>query len=424
MTQAIALIDGNNFYAACEKSFNPSLANLPVVILSNNDGCIISRSSEARKLGISMGQPYFKVRDKLKELGVVVRSSNYALYGDISHRLMSLLSKHCKQLEVYSIDEAFAEISLYHNTDFYPWARQLRALTYQSLGIPISIGIGNSKVQAKIANHLAKETSTYAGVFDLRTAEDQDKWLGTVEIENIWGVGRRLSKWFREKGITTALLLRNMPSIELHAKCGVVGIRLQEELKGNSCIKLKVGISPKKETCVSRSFSRPVTNLEELKQAISTHIISASQKLRRQSQRAGAITVFANTSPFQQPFYKNKATTQLDIPSNDTAVLLSESVPLINQIFQPGHLLTKAGVVMHKLQPSKYLQTTLLKQEAVEQLKRREHLMLTIDTLNIRYGRGTISWAACLSKPGWEMRREQLSFATTTKLKEVSTVYS
>ncbi len=424
MIQGIALIDGNNFYAACEQSFNPSLANHPVVVLSNNDGCIIARSPEARDLGISMGQPYFKIRHKLERLGIIVRSSNYSLYGDISHRLMLLLNEHCNEVEIYSIDEAFAQINLSSTKDFYPWARRLREQAHQNLGIPISIGIGASKVQAKIANHLAKTISNHAGIFDFRTTKDQDWWLESIEIENIWGIGKKLSKWCRERGITTALQLRDMPSSELHAKCGVVGIRLQEELKGNSCMKLKVKPSPKKETCVSRSFSRPITKIEELRQAISTHLICAGQKLRNQNQLAGAITVFTHTSPFRQPFYSQKATTQLETPSNDTTVLLTAARPLIEKIFRPYRLLIKAGVKMHSLQTSKYLQTNLLNNEAIEHLQRSQRLMKTIDRLNTRFGKGTITWAICRSKASWEMRREQLSCATTTRLEEIPIVYS
>ena len=188
MSQAIALIDGNNFYVACEQSLDPSLVGLPVVVLSNNDGCIVARSPEARELGIPMGQPYFKIRYELEKLGVVVRSSNYALYGDMSNRFMKLLAQHSEKIEVYSIDEAFVQINRPPDSNLRPWARQLRALAHQNLGLPIAIGIGASKSQAKLANHLAKTISTKAGIFDLHMVQDQNYWLKTIDIENVWGI--------------------------------------------------------------------------------------------------------------------------------------------------------------------------------------------------------------------------------------------
>jgi len=424
MTQAMALIDGNNFYAACEQNLNPSLSGRPVVVLSNNDGCIVARSPEARGLGISMGQPYFKVRHELKRLGVVVCSSNYALYGDMSHRLMSLLEKHCEQLEVYSIDEAFAQIHRPHDWDLRPWARQLRALIHQNIGLPIAIGIGSSKVQAKLANHIAKTISIHAGVFDLDITKNQDFWLKTIEIENVWGIGRQMARWCRMKGINTAQQLRDMPSNELHAKFGVRGIRLQNELRGKICLPLKMMPPPKQQTCVSRSFSRPVTSLKELHQVVSSHVIRASEKLRKQKQRAGAITVFTRTSPFSKPFYKQSATTQLNIPSNDTSVLLKASLGLTKQIFQPYHLLIKAGVLMQKLQSTDHLQSSLLDPYNSEDRQRRERLMKTIDKLNEHYGNGTMSWAAGALKQGWEMRHERMSSAMTTQTTRIPIVHS
>ena len=211
MNQATALIDGNNFYVACEQSIDPSISGQPVIVLSNNDGCIIARSPEARLLKIPMGKPYFKVRHELEQLGVVVRSSNYSLYGDMSQRLMNLLKQHSERIEIYSIDEAFAQINRPSNYDRLPWARQLRVLIHQHLGLPIAIGIGATKSQAKLANHLAKTIPKYAGIFDLMATKDQDYWLRAIDVENVWGVGKQLARWCRMRGINNAQQLRDMP---------------------------------------------------------------------------------------------------------------------------------------------------------------------------------------------------------------------
>ena len=424
MSRSTALIDGNNFYVACEQAIDPSLLGRPVIVLSNNDGCIVARSPEARELGIPMGQPYFKVRRELEKLGVIARSSNYALYGDMSKRLMSLLSKHCEQIEIYSIDEAFAQINRPPNSDLRPWARQLRALAHQNIGIPIAIGIGANKGQAKLANRLAKTVSTHAGIFDLCLTEDQDYWLKTINIEHIWGIGNQFAKWCRLQGINTAQQLRDMPANQIRSKLGIAGIRLQHELRGEACLPLKTISPQKQQTCVSKSFGRPVTSLEEMHQAVSTHVIRASEKLRRQNQRAAAITVFTCTSAFTQSFYDQSATTQLDMPSNDTSVLLKASLILTQQIFRPYHRLIKAGVIMKKLQSTDCLQLNFLNHYSPEVLKRRERLMQTIDNLNKHYGNDTVKWAAGVSNQSWEMRRKQLSCATTTRINELPVVYS
>ena len=230
MHQATALIDGNNFYASCEQSLDPALIGRPLVVLSNNDGCIVARSAEARALGIAMGTPYFKARQHLNANNVVVRSSNYALYADMSQRLMSLLEAHCEELEIYSIDEAFGRICRPGNGDLQNWARALRARVRRNLGLPIAIGLGASKGQAKLANRLAKQVPAHAGIFDLGCCNNPDHWLETIAIEDVWGIGRKLARWCRLRGISNARLLRDMPSGELRAKCGVVGLRLQQEL--------------------------------------------------------------------------------------------------------------------------------------------------------------------------------------------------
>ena len=424
MPQATALIDGNNFYASCEQSLDPALIGRPVVVLSNNDGCIVARSAEARALGIAMGTPYFKARRDLERQNVVVRSSNYALYADMSQRMMSLLEAHCEELEVYSIDEAFARLSRPRDGNLQAWARLLRARVRRELGLPIAIGLGASKGQAKLANRLAKQIPGHAGTFDLANCDDVDRWLETIAIEDVWGIGRKLARWCRLRGISNARLLRDMPSAELRAKCGVVGLRLQRELQGHACLPLEVAPPPKKETCVSRSFSRPITTRGELRQAVATYVARAAEKLRKQHQRTAALTVYTRTSPFTPGFYSQAASTWLDLPSNDTAVLLEHALPLVDRIFRPNRQLAKAGVLMQHLQGDEILQTHLMVATTTEEQHKRERLMQTMDAINRKYGRGSLVYAAQgLSQP-WLMRRERLGRSSTTRLTEIPIVHA
>ncbi len=423
MSQVTALIDANNFYASCEQSLDPALIGRPVVVLSNNDGCIVARSAEARALGIAMGTPYFKVKRNLEQQNVVIRSSNYAFYADMSQRLMSLLERQVEDLEIYSIDEAFARLGRPSDGNLHPWARHLRALVRRNLGLPIAIGLGASKGQAKLANRLAKVVPAHAGLFDLELCRDPDSWLETISIEDVWGIGRKLALWCRRRGVVNARELRDMPSGCLRAKAGVVGVRIQRELQGHACLPLDLEPSPKQETCVSRSFSRPITSLEELREAVATYVVRAAEKLRQQHQRTAALTVYTRTSPFISAFYSRAASTRLDLPSNDTSVLLEAALPLVKRIFQPHRPLAKAGVLMQHLQGMDQLQQHLWVPCTEEQQRKREILMATIDHLNQRYGRGTVQWAACGLHPGWAMRRERLGRASTTRLDELPTVH-
>ena len=424
MADALVLIDGNNFYASCEQALDPALLGKPVVVLSNNDGCVVSRSAEARHLGIPMGAPAFQLRNLLQRQAVVVRSSNYALYGDMSQRLMSSLEPWLTDLEVYSIDEAFGRLPRPRHGDLHGWGRELRARIHRNLGLPIAIGIAPSKVLAKLANRIAKGESQHAGVFDLGSSQDPANWLAGVAIEDVWGIGRKLSRWCRLRGVATALQLRDMPSGELQAKAGVVGLRLQQELRGISCLPLEEGPSAKRETCVSRSFSQPIEAEAPLREAVASYVVRAAEKLRRQGQRAGRLTVFARTSPFSSGFYSNAASLALPVASNDTGVLLAAALQLVPALYRPHRRFQKAGVLLQELQPDSQLQHHLLVPLPAEQQQRRTALMQCVDRLNHRYGSGTVQWAACGLKPTWTMRRDQLSQAATTRLSDVPTVWA
>ena len=426
MALAVVLIDGNNFYASCEAVVDPSVLGRPLVVLSNNDGCIVSRSAEARALGIAMGTPYFKVRRQLEHQGVVVRSSNYALYADMSQRLMSTLERWVEELEIYSIDEAFG---LLHRPsgggELSTWARALRRQVQCHLGLPVAVGIAGTKVLAKIANRAAKADPARGGVLDLAAERDVDALLASIAVEDVWGIGRQLSRWCRLRGVADARALRDLPSGELKHKCGVVGLRLQQELRGVACLPL-VRVAPaKQETCVSRSFSEPVQSLEQLREALATYLVRAAEKLRQQRQRAGAITVFARSSPFvAASFYSASATVALPLASNDTAVLLAAALPLAERLYRPHKPLHKAGVLLQQLQPEGLLQHHLLVPTTLLQQQRRDRLMVVIDGLNRRYGRGAVQWAACGLQPVWAMRRSRLSGAATTCLAQIPRVWA
>jgi DNA polymerase V len=423
MSTALVLIDGNNFYASCEAVIDPAVRGRPLVVLSNNDGCIVSRSAEARALGLPMGSPFFQVRHQLERHGVIVRSSNYGLYADMSQRLMAVIEPWVEELEVYSIDEAFGRLSRPSGGCLRSWGTRLREEVHRQLGLPVAVGIAPSKVLAKIANRIAKRDPGQGGVFDLGAVADPDPWLEGIAVEDVWGIGRRLSRWCRLRGIGNARQLRDRPAGELRVRCGVVGLRLQQELRGHAVLPLVQQPPAKRETCVSRSFGEPVTSREALREAVATYLSRAAEKLRRQRQRTGAITVFVRSSPFNGTrFYANAATVALPVASSDTAVLLAAALPLVERLFRPHKPLQKAGVLLQDLQPEGMLQHHLLVPLPEAQQRRRERLMATVDALNHRFGRDTVQWAACGLRPGWTMRRSRLSRAATTRIEDIPIV--
>lgn len=430
MARATVLIDGNNFYASCEAVLDASVIGRPLVVLSNNDGCIVSRSAEARALGIPMGSPYFKVRAELQRHNVIVRSSNYSLYADMSMRLMATLEQWVEELEIYSIDEAFGLLSRPRGAGGQPgelrtWGLELRRQVRRRLGLPVAVGIASTKVRAKIANRIAKRDPAHGGVFDLEAVADADAALESIAIEDVWGIGRRLSRWCRLRGIAHARALRDMPSGELRRRCGVVGIRLQQELRGIACLPLVEEPQAKRETCVSRSFSTPIRSREELRQAVATYLARAAEKLRRQRQLCGCVTVFVRSSPFDgSSFYSNAATVRLSTASNDTGVLLAAALPLVEELFRPHKPLQKAGVLLQQLQGDSELQGHLLEPLEPGAQRRRQALMAVVDGLNRRYGSATVQWAACGLAPRWAMRRSRLSGAATTRIGELPRVWA
>jgi len=422
MSKAIIQIDGNNFYASCEQMIDPSIKGKGLVILSNNDGCIIARSSEAKKMGIPMGQPYFKLKKKLNQLNINVRSSNYELYGDISNRLMQILRKNCEELEIYSIDEAFATIKRPKDKYLYQWAKDLRSFVYQNIGIPISIGIGETKVLSKISNHIAKKRQNNSGIFDIGIIENKDYYLTQIKVDKVWGIGKRMSKWLKDRGITNARELKEMPSIQIKQKYGVVGLRIQDELKGKCCIPIKEISSDRKEICVSRSFSYPIDSLEELNQAIIKYVLIASTKLRKYNQLSSSISVFTTTSVHSKDFFRGEATGKMNIATSDSRIMIRESLALTKKIFKPYKKLIKAGVILHKLQGNQYKQNLLFEKTEIQEDINSENLNNLIDNINKRTRRDILGWGSSIIETDWSPRREKLSYLKTTTIEGIPTV--
>jgi len=424
MSKAIIQIDGNNFYASCEQMIDPSIKGKALVILSNNDGCIIARSSEARKIGIPMGEPYFKLEKKLKKLNINVRSSNYELYGDISNRLMQILRKNCEELEIYSIDEAFGMIRRPKDKCLYKWSTSLRSLVYQNLGIAISIGIGETKVLSKISNHIAKKTKENSGVFDIGLIDNKDYYLRQIKVEKVWGVGKRMSGWLKDKGINNAKELRDMSSNQIIEKYGVVALRIQDELKGKLCIPIKEASPTRKEICVSRSFSYPIDSIEELREAISKYILIASLKLREYNQLSSAITVFTTTNIRSKDYFKSKATGKFNIATSDSRIMLRKSLDLTEKIFKPYKKLIKAGVILHKLQSNEYKQNLLFKEGDTKEGVYLEKLDKIIDRINKKNKRDSLGWGLYTIGKDWIPSRKRVSFFKTTMIEHIPSVFA
>ncbi len=415
-----ALADCNNFYASCERAFDPSLRDKPVVVLSNNDGCIIARSNEAKALNIEMGTPYWEVEELLRKHRVKVCSSNYQLYGDMSERVMSLLQEHCADLEIYSIDEAFLQIvPLRESLD--DWVRKYAALRthiLRSTGIPVSIGIAPTKTLAKLANHLAKKTAG-TGVTGLLPG---DPILATLPVEKVWGVGRAWRRRLSYIGVDNIQQLAALPEGWMRKEFGIVGVRLWKELNGIPCYVLEPPITARQHVVVSRSFRRDVYDLSDLKAAVSVYTTRLAEKLRTFDQTAGHLTVFLMTNPFHNKRADKKgyftAGMTLPLASNHTGDLISAAVRMTETLYETDTNYKKAGVMAEALRPSGSLQTHLF--TSADHYPRADALMAVIDAVNRKMGRNTVYYASC-GKPlqGWSRKEQWRSPRYTTRWDEI-----
>ena len=421
LLQSIALIDCNSFYASCERIFNPKLLGKPIVVLSNNDGCIITRSAEAKALGIKMGEPYFKAKKIIEKNNVKVFSSNYSLYGDISQRVMEILLGFSPEVEIYSIDEAFLNFKGFKNHELLTYCKHIRQTIKQWVGIPVSIGVGSTKTLSKIANHLAKKEADYEGICILKGDEKIEEALNRIEIGDVWGIGRRLSKFLRNYGVCTAKQFAFLDRRWIRKNMGVVGEKIQLELCGVSCLDLELLPSPKKSCCVSRSFSRPIEKIEELQESIANYGSRVAEKIREEGLIAQSMSIFVLTNHFnkKEKQYSSSIKLQLDYPTSDSKLIVKRAVEGIQCIYKKGYRYKKAGIILYELHSSSSVRGLLDYDKP-----RTDSLMRSLDEINYRYGSATLRLAAEGIRRSWHMRREKVSPCYTTSFDQLMIVKS
>jgi DNA polymerase V len=429
-----ALVDCNNFYASCERIFNPKLINKPIVILSNNDGCIVARSNEAKDLGIKMGAPLFQYKDIIKKYDVKTFSSNYTLYGDISNRVMNSLKMMVADLEIYSIDEAFLRLDNIAYQQITKLCLNIRDNINKWLSIPTSIGIAPTKTLAKIANDLAKKKgrtlnnqNTENHIFDLRDETLQIEILKKTEIKDIWGIGQGISERLNKIGIFTGLDLGNSDPKHIRKILGVIGERIVYELRGFSCLSLSE-IAPKKNIISSRSFGKKVTDKEELIEAISNYAANAHQKLIKQGSVANGICVFLRTNPFSScdQQYRNSVIKTFIQPTDILQDLIQSIRIAVNEIYLPNYNYKKAGIILLDLSPKNLIQDSLLynlENSSSQKNEMRKKLEDVMNKINQQQGKGTVSYAIMGIKKQWMMKCNSRSPNYTTDINNLAEVF-
>ena len=409
------LVDCNNFFVACEQVFNPTLVGKPVVVLSNNDGCVISRSQEVKDLGVSMGVPLFKIASLVKLHDIKVLSSNFSLYADMSARVMKTLASMAGGIEVYSIDEAF--LFAPYTKDHEAYAREIRAVVKQYTGISVSLGIGPTKTLAKVANSYAKKHVD--GLFSL-TNTKVDEYLENFPVGDIWGVGYRYNKMLLSNRIKTAKDLKYADDAWVKKKMTIVGLKTVQELRGTPCLEL-VDQAPAKQTItVSRSFGKKVSEKRDMQEAVASHIISASQRLRKEKELASIVSVYIATSRFEETDrYYNTATVTLPVPTDYTPALLNAASVCLNAIFKQGYQYNKAGILLHDLVSKDHKQLNLFSQVPD---RNEQELMKSFDKITGRFGKKGLSYAAAGLNQDWKSKRQKKSPHYTTNWRELLTV--
>lgn len=409
-----ALVDCNNFYASCERLFRPDLAGRPIVVLSNNDGCIVARSAEAKRLGIKMAVPLYQVQEQIDRENIAVFSSNYALYGDISARVMTVLEQQAPAIEVYSIDEAFLDLSgLETHFSLAEYGQQLKQRVYQHTGIHVSVGIAPTKTLAKLANHAAKQYAATQGVVDLTDSLRQRRLLALVPVQEVWGVGRRLTRRLEQQGIRSAQALADCDLAWIRRHYSITLERTVRELNGQPCMALEECPPPRQQILCSRSFARRITTLPSMRSAIAQYCCRAAEKLRQQSALARVVTVFIRTNPHasQEAFYSNSASRMLHVPSDDSRQLNAVAQSLLQALWKPNCRYMKAGIMLSDLYSPGHFQPSLFEAPASPAATR---LMQAVDQIN-QSGRGQVRFASEMLTSGWQMQRNRLSPAYTTR---------
>jgi DNA polymerase V len=404
-----ALCDINNFYCSAEAVFNPLLRDKATVCLSNNDGCAVSRNNLAKSLGIKMGEPWFQIKERFKPGEVIALSSNYAVYADMSNRVVSIISRFSSDYEIYSCDEQFLSWTAFEYRDLTQYGHELKNTILRWTGLPVCVGIASTKTLAKLSNHCAKKQPSYAGVCNFKAMPPKaiDQIMAFLPVSEVWGIGSRLSAKLKLMNIHTALDLKNAHSPTLRNKLSVVVARTIAELNGESCIELEQ-ITPAKQTIANtRSFGIPVTELDALRESVTFHVSQATERARRQNTYANSITVFIKTSPFNPlQYYANSHTVALPSPSNDSRTLAKTANWMLKRLYKPGYVYQKSGVILNDLVPAEGVQLDLFFDRSAEaQSKQSEKLMAVMDEINLRYGRQTLKLGSEGFKSPWKMKQ-------------------
>lgn len=421
-----ALVDCNNFYVSCERVFNPKLEGRPVVVLSNNDGCVVARSNEVKALGIPMGAPWFQIEKEARRHGILCFSSNYALYADMSARVMAVLGQFSPHMETYSIDECYLGLEGFGSHDLVAYGQEIRHRVLRWTGLPVSIGIAHTKTLAKLANHAAKKRAGFSGVCDFGqfSAHTLNALLEEIPVGEVWGVGRKTQLQLQQMDINTALALKQANPKRIRGQCSVMLERTVAELNGLPCIGLEETNPDKQQIVCSRSFGKQVTRLEDLSEAVSSYAIRAAEKLRFQESVAASIGIYILTNSFkpEQPQYQRSFVTPLTQPEDDSRILVQAALRGLNKIYREGYHYKKAGVVLMGLEPKHNRPQTLFDNPATE--ARSARLMHLMDTINARMGQDTLTLAAAGTHQTWRMRRSRKSPDYTTRWEELPWVHA
>ena len=422
MTNLYALCDCNNFYASCERVFNPSLNGKPVVVLSNNDGCVIARSNEAKQMGIPMGEPFFRIRNLVENKQLYAFSSNYTLYGDMSNRVMQTLSQFTPNIEIYSIDESFLDLGSFYKKDLLSYSWEIKRTVFQWTGIPISLGVAPTKALSKIANKLAKKSKKANGVLLLQHPDHIKKALEATKIGDVWGIGGQYGKFLNKHGIYTALDFATTSENWVRKHMTVVGHRLLKELRGESCLDLEEVAPPKKGICTSRGFGKRVTDYEEVKEATAAYAANCAKKLRKQKSCARVVTVFLATNSFseQDKQYHASKTICLPVPTNSELELVHFAIMALKAIYKEGYCYKKSGVYVTEIVNENHVQLDLF--DMVDREKQKS-LMSVMDNLSAKFGKGKVKVATQGVDSSWQLRSEFKSPCYTTRLTDLQTAY-
>ena len=410
----IALVDCNNFYASCERVFNPKIENKPVIVLSNNDGCVIARSNEAKALGIKMGEPAFKIKCLIEKHNINIFSSNFALYGDLSKRVMNVMSAETDRIEIYSIDEAFLDF-----TDYASKERgfAIKNKVQQWTGIPVSVGIAPTKVLAKVAGHIAKK-HTKAGVFMFDDESLIRRALNVFKVEDLWGIGRKNAKKLKAFGIHTALQFRECDSNWIRINLSINGVRLQKELHAEVCYPLELTRKRKQNICTARSFGIEIKELSKLKEAIGSYANTCAAKLRKEKSCCTSISVFLSTNPFRPKAkqYSPYKVIQLDVPTNDSMEIVKFAIKALGSIYRDDYIYKKVGVIVGRIVPQEQIQLSLF--DSLDREKRKS-INVAVDKINATMGKNKVKLAVQGNGRKWKLKQEKLSPCYTTRFTDI-----